>query len=123
MNLPKFDANTWLGGIVTPKPIRAVGFILHLALGVVWMVAYAAAWQAGIGAPDVTQGILAGVIHWLIGGAILGVTAPLFASARSGAFKAPGVYLRELGSMGFIAGLMPHIIYGMTVGLVYQLFV
>ena len=123
MGLPQFDAIGWLSAAITARPIRVVGFILHLIVGVLWMLVYAAVWSAGITAPGVSLGIVAGIIHWLIAGVLVGVVVPLFAGVQSGAIKAPGMYMRELGSMGFIAGLMPHIIYGMTVGLVYQFFV
>ena len=123
MGLPQFDAIGWLSAAITVRPVRALGFILHAIIGVLWMTEYAAEWAAGIGAPGVTLGVVAGIIHWLIAGVLVGVIVPLFAGVRSGAIKAPGMYLRELGSLGFIAGLMPHIIYGMSVGLVYQFFV
>ena len=116
MDLPPMDFAGWLANLLGVPRLRALGFVAHLLIGVGWAFAYAALWSAGIGSPDVTIGLLFGIAHWLIAGALFG----LLPSWRPGM---PGLYFRNLnGNMGFFGGLMLHIIYGLTMGLVYQFF-
>ena len=119
MGLPKMDFVGILAAWVGVPRARIVGFVLHLLIGVVWAFIYAALWSAGIGSPDVTIGALFGIVHWLIAGALFG----LFSFLRPGVpdSGSPGLYLRNLGgSLGFFGGLMVHVIYGLTVALVYE---
>ena len=123
MGMPKMDFVGLLGSLFSPKQNRAVGWILHLLIGVFWAFVYAAVWAAGIGSPDVTIGALFGIVHWLIAGLLIGLVSAVHAGARAGTVQAPGFYLLNLGgSMGFFGGLMGHIIFGLTVGLVYPIF-
>ena len=116
MGLPKMDFPGMLAVLVGAPRARAVGFLLHALIGALWALVYAALWSAGILSPSVTAGALFGIAHWLIAGALLG----LLSYVRPGG---PGIYLRNLGgSVAFSGGLMAHIVYGLTVGLVYEFF-
>ncbi len=114
MGLPKMDFVGILAALVGVPRARAVGFALHALIGMLWALVYAAVWSAGILSANVTTGALFGIVHWLIAGALLG----LLTYVRPGG---PGFYLRGLGgSVGFFGGLMAHVVYGLTVGLVYE---
>jgi hypothetical protein len=114
MNLPKMDFAGILAALVGLPRVRAVGFGLHALLGVLWALGYAAVWATGILPPNVTTGALLGIVHWLIAGALLGLLTFL----RPGG---PGFYLRgQGGGVAFFGGLMAHVVYGLTVGLVYE---
>jgi hypothetical protein len=114
MGLPKMDFFGMLAALVRVPRARAVGFVLHVLICVLWAVAYAAVWSVGVLAPNVTTGALLGIVHWLIAGALLGLLTYLWPSG-------PGFYLRNQGgSMAFFGGLMAHVVYGLTVGLVYE---
>ncbi len=116
MGLPPMDFAGMLANLLGVPRLRALGFALHLLIGVGWAFAYAVLWSAGVGSPDVTVGLLFGIGHWLIAGALVG----LLSYVRPGM---PGFYFRNLGgSVGFFGGLMVHIMYGLTVGLIYQFF-
>lgn len=114
MGLPKMDFVGMLATLVGTPRARAVGFVSHALIGALWALAYAAIWSAGILSPNVTSGALFGIVHWLIAGALLGLLTYLQPGG-------PGFYLRERGgSVAFFGGLMAHVVYGLTVGLVYE---
>ena len=116
MGLPEMDFAGMLATLLGVPRLRALGFVLHVLIGIFWAYIYATLWSAGIGSPNVTTGLLYGIAHWLIAGALVGVLSYL----RPGL---PGFYFRDLGgSTGFFGGLMVHVIYGLTVGLVYEFF-
>ena len=123
MGMQKMDLVGMLGATFNPQANRILGWAMHLLLGILFSFAYAALWAAGIGTPDVTVGLVFGIVHWLIAGLLMGLLANFNAGMRAGTVKAPGRYMLQLGgSMGFFGGLMAHIIYGLTVGLVYGIF-
>jgi hypothetical protein len=116
MGLPKMDFVGILAALVGLPGARGVGFVLHALIGVLWAFGYAAVWSLGILSPNVTTGALFGIVHWLLAGALLGLLTYL----RPGG---PGFYLRDKGGrVAFFGGLMAHIVYGLTVGLVYEFF-
>ncbi len=121
MGLPQMDFPAMLATLLGMPRLRVVGFALHLLIGVGWAFVYAALWSAGVGSPDVTVGLLYGIGHWLIAGALFGLLSYLHPGMAGPGV--PGFYFRNLGgSVGFFGGLMLHIMYGLTVGLVYQFF-
>ncbi len=124
MGMPEVDLVGLLGTLLDPRSNRGQGWMLHLLIGIVFAFIYAAIWAVGIGVPDVTIGLLFGIVHWLIAGLLFGLFAGFHAGIRAGTVKDPGRYLLKLdGNMGFFAGLMSHIIFGLTVALVYSFFV
>ena len=123
MAMPKIDFVGLLGTLFSARENRIVGWVLHFFFGVLFAIIYAAVWSLGIISPGVTEGLLFGVAHWLIAGFLIGFLSAIHAGIRTGTVKDPGRYLRNLdASMGFFGGLMSHIVYGLTVGLVYNFF-
>jgi hypothetical protein len=64
--------------------------------------------------------VLPGTIHWLLVGGLFAFAPFVHAGMKAGMIKEPGAYmLKSLGMMGFIGGLVGHIVFGVTVALVY----
>ena len=123
MAMPKIDLVGLLGTLFSARENRVLGWVLHVVFGIVFALIYAAVWSLGIVSPGVTEGLIFGIAHWLIAGFLIGLLSAVHAGIRAGAVKDPGRYLRNLdASMGFFGGLMSHIVYGLTVGLVYNFF-
>ena len=122
MGMPKIDIVGMLGTTFSPRPNRALGWILHLLIGCIFGLIYAAIWSVGIGSVDVTIGLLFGIAHWLVAGLLFGLLPYVNAGMRAGVVQTPGRYLLKLGNMAFFGGLMSHIVFGLTVGLVYGIF-
>lgn len=123
MAMPKIDFVGLLGTLFSARQNRGLGWMLHLLLGIVFALLYAVVWSLGIVSPGVTEGLVFGILHWLIAGFLIGLLPYVHAGIRAGTFTEPGRYLRKLdASMGFFGGLMSHIIYGLTVGLIYNIF-
>ncbi len=124
MGLPKMDIVGMLSTMFSKAGNTALGWIVHLMMGAIFAIVYAALWSAGVGAVTVGAGILFGAVHWLIVGLIMGGVPMLHAGIKAGAVKAPGVYMMsEGGAMSFIGGLMGHVVYGLVVAVVYGLLI
>jgi hypothetical protein len=67
-------------------------------------------------------GAVLGIIHWLAVGWMFAFAPFVHADMRAGIIQETGPYmLKSLGTTGFIAGTVGHVVFGMTVGLVYGL--
>ncbi len=124
MGMPKMAIWEMLGSMFSPNGNVGLGWAMHLMMGVVFGVVYAALWSAGIGSVTVIGGLIFGIVHWLVVGLMMGGMPMMHAGIKSGSVAAPGVFmLNNGGMMSFMGGLMGHIIYGVTVALVYGQFV
>lgn len=122
MGLPKMDIVGMLATMFTKTANTALGWVLHLMMGVVFAIIYAVLWSAGIGAAGAGSGALFGAVHWLIVGVIMGMGVPIMhAGVRAGTTKAPGYWMTANGNgmMAFVGGLIGHVVFGLVVGLVY----
>jgi hypothetical protein len=123
MAMPKIDFVGMLGTLFSARQNRILGWILHFGFGIAFALLYAAVWSLGIVSPGVTEGLVFGIVHWLIAGFLIGLLPYVHAGIRAGTFTEPGRYLHKLDAqMGFFGGLMSHLIFGLTVGLVYNIF-
>jgi uncharacterized membrane protein YagU involved in acid resistance len=124
MGMPKMDIIGMLGSMFSEKSNRTLGLILHFMMGIVFAIIYVLLWNAGIGLVSVLWGAIFGAIHWLISGLMMGVMAKMNAAVRAEAMEDPGIYMLNTGGMkAFMGGLIGHMLYGITVALVYGLFV
>jgi uncharacterized membrane protein YagU involved in acid resistance len=122
MGLPKMDIVGMLAMMFTKTANTALGWILHLMMGIVFAIIYAVLWSAGVGAAGAGSGALFGAAHWLIVGVIMGMgVALMHAGVKVGTVKAPGYWMAANGNglMAFIGGLIGHVVFGLVVGLVY----
>ena len=122
MGMPKMDIVGLLGSMFKKEGIKPLGLVMHFMMGIVFAIIYAFLWSKGIGRASVGFGALFGTVHWLIVGLIMGMIPMLHAGIKSGTVKAPGVYMTNNGgAKGFMGGLVGHIVYGITVALIYTL--
>ena len=122
MGMPKMDIVGLLGSMFKKEGVRPLGLMMHFMMGIVFAIIYAFLWSKGIGRASVGFGALFGTVHWLIVGLIMGMIPMLHAGIKAGTVKAPGVYMTNNGgAKGFMGGLVGHIIYGITVALIYTL--
>jgi hypothetical protein len=119
MGMPKMDIVSLLGSMFG-KPNQALGWMMHLMMGVVFTLIYAFLWANGIGAATWTGGLVFGAVHWLIVGVVMAMIPMMHAGIKSGAVQAPGMWMTNNGgTMAFIGGLVGHMIFGVVVALVY----
>jgi hypothetical protein len=123
MGFPKMDIVGMLSTMFSKKGIPILGWMMHLMMGVVFALAYAFLWSLGIGAATWLYGLIFGAVHWLIVGVIMLMIPMLHIGIRSGAVKAPGLYMTGNGGgwKAFVGGLMGHMIFGLVVALVIVL--
>ncbi len=120
MGMPKMDIVSLLGSMFSAKSNPVLGWTMHLMMGVVFAVVYALLWSFGFGAATWGIGLLFGVVHWLIVGMVMGMIPMMHVGIKSGAVKAPGLWMTNNGGvMAFIGGLVGHAIFGAVVALVY----
>jgi hypothetical protein len=123
----RFDLPLMLGSIITDDPDRArvAGFAMHLAVGQVFALLYAAGFAA-VDRSDWWLGALFGLAH---AGAALTILVPLLpgihprmASERAGpastaVLEPPGLFALNYGRATPLVALGAHIAYGAVLGL------
>ncbi len=123
MGMPKMDIVGMLGSMFDPEGNRMMGWVGHTMMGIVFAIAYAIGWSA-FGSVGIGTGAIFGVLHWLIAGTMMGAMGMMHAGIRAGTVDSPGVLmLNNGGFMGFMGGLLGHVIFGVVVALVYAAFV
>ena len=119
MGMPKMDIVGLLGSMFG-KENQALGWMMHLMMGVVFALIYAFLWSRGIGASTWLFGLIFGAVHWLIVGMAMGTIPMMHTGIKSGAVQAPGLWMTNNGGlMAFMGGLVGHMIFGLIVALVY----
>jgi len=123
MGMPEMDMPGMLGSMFGAPGSKAMGLVIHFMMGVIFTFIYGLFWANGIGAPAILSGILFGVIHWLVVGLMMGMMPMMHAGIQSGDVPEPGVLMfKNGGLMGFMGGLMGHILFAIIVVLVYPIF-
>ncbi len=123
MGMPKMDIVEMLGSMFSARTNLVLGWMAHLMMGVIFALIYTFLWSRGIGAATWTSGLVFGAVHWLIVGMVMGMIPMMHVGIKSGAVKAPGLWMtNQGGAMAFMGGLVGHIIYGVVVALVYSAF-
>jgi hypothetical protein len=124
--LTRLDLPLLLGTIVTPDPdrARAAGFFVHLAVGQVFALGYAATF-ALLGQATWWLGAILGLVHVMIALTVLvpmlaGVN-PRMASYRSGpsstaVLEPPGLLGLNYGIQTPLVAVVAHLIYGAALG-------
>ncbi|MEW6403361.1 MAG: DUF6789 family protein [Chloroflexota bacterium] len=120
MGMPKMDIVSLLGSMFSAKSNQALGWVMHLMMGVVFALIYAFLWSLGFGAATWGIGLIFGAIHWLVVGMVMGMIPMMHAGIKSGAVQAPGLWMTNNGGlMAFMGGLVGHMIFGIVTALVY----
>ena len=123
MGFPKMDIVGMLSTMFSKKGIPALGWMMHLMMGVVFTLIYSFLWAQEIGSATWLTGLVFGAVHWLIVGLIMAMIPMMHVGIRSGEVKAPGLYMTGNGGgvMAFVGGLMGHMIFGLVAALVYAI--
>lgn len=108
-------------GTLVGLPIGAqawiVGFVIHLVVGGLIALLYAAIFKAFSGAGVLRGGIL-GIVHALIAGLAIALLPLVHPLMNNGRMPSPGPYFSGHGLPGILLFFGIHIVYGATVGLV-----
>lgn len=121
MGIPKMDIVDLLGSMFSAKTNQALGWTMHLMMGIVFALIYALLWSSGISAATWVGGLIFGVAQWLVVGMVMGMMPMMHVGIKSGAVKAPGLWMtNEGGRMAFMGGLIGHMIFGIVIALVYS---
>ena len=124
MGLPKMDIVGMLGSMFQTDGNRSLGWGMHLMMGIIFSLIYAALWSVGIGSATLLWGLVFGAVHWLGAGMMMGGVPAMHAGVKAGTVDAPGVFMLNTGGpMAFMGGLIGHLVFGLVVALVYGLFV
>jgi hypothetical protein len=120
MGMPKMDIVSLLGSMFSAESNQALGWIMHLMMGVVFALIYAFLWSVGIGMATWVGGLIFGSVQWLIVGVIMGMIPLLHVGIKSGVVKAPGLWMTNNGGlMAFMGGFVGHMIFGAVLALSY----
>jgi hypothetical protein len=122
MGLPKMDIVSMVGSMFG-RTNRSLGWAIHLMMGVMFALIYASLWSFGIGSPTIGAAAVFGAAHWFFAGMGMSMVPILHAGIRSGQMAAPGLWMMNRGGfLSFVGGLMGHVVFAITVALVYNLF-
>jgi len=131
LSLTRMDLPLLLGTAVTDnrRKARAIGFVFHLALGVIFAIAYAGFFEV-VGRSSWWLGGLLGAVHAIFTSTVLvNVLLPLvhprMATTETAAneialIEPPGFLMLNYGRSTFLVTLAAHIAYGVIVGLVVR---
>ena len=122
MGMPKMDIVGMLGTMFG-KFNSTLGWMMHFVNGIIFAIIYAFLWNSGIGSATLVGGLIFGAVHWLITGMIMGMVPMMHVGVKNGDVEAPGMWMtKQGGMMAFVGGLIGHLIFGLVVVLVYNLF-
>ena len=123
MGMPKMAIWETLGSMLSPDGNVAMGWMMHFVMGAIFGIIYATLWAAGIGSVGIVWGLIFGIAHWLVVGLVMGGMPMMHAGIKAGTVQAPGLYMTgSSGMMGFMGGLIGHVVFGIVVALVYGAF-
>jgi len=132
MGLTRMDFSLLLGTAVTEnrRKARAIGFVLHLILGVLFAMAYGG-FFAIVGHGSWRLGALLGALHAIFTSTVLvnvllPIVHPRMATPDTAAneialIEPPGFLMLNYGRSTFLVTLIAHIAYGAIVGLVVRI--
>ena len=122
MGMPKLDIVDMLSTMFG-NPNRMLGWIMHFMMGIIFALVYTFLWSLGVGSASWLNGLIFGAVHWLVVGVVMGMIPMMHAGIKSGAVKAPGLWMTNNGRMmAFVGGLIGHMVFGLVVALIYNLF-
>ena len=129
MALTRMDLPLLLGTAVTDnrRKARAIGYVFHLILGILFAMLYAAFFQI-VGHSSWWLGALLGALHAIFTATVLvnvllPIVHPRMATSETAAnefalIEPPGFLMLNYGRSTFLVTLAAHIAYGAVVGLV-----
>ena len=122
MGMPKMDIVAMLSTMFG-KPNLMMGWIMHFMMGIIFALIYAFLWSNGIVGSNWIGGLIFGAVHWLVVGMVMGMIPMMHTGIKSGDVQAPGMWMTNNGGMmAFVGGLIGHMVFGLVVALIYNLF-
>jgi hypothetical protein len=102
-------------------PMLVSGWIVHLIVSAIIGVAYAGTFRlAGAARRTWLWGLSIGVVHWIMGGFFLALVSATRAET-SEERPAPGPFGMNFGLGDVLAFLLAHLVFGVSVGILYPL--
>jgi hypothetical protein len=132
MALTRMDLPLLLGTAVTDnrRKARAIGYVFHLVLGIVFALAYAAFFQI-VGRDTWWMGALLGAVHavftaTVVVNVLLPIVHPRMATTETAAnettlIEPPGFLMLNYGRSTFLVSLAAHVAYGTIVAVVVNI--
>jgi hypothetical protein len=122
MGMPKMDIVEMLSTMFG-RPNRLMGWMMHFMMGIVFALIYIFLWSVGVGSPTWVNGLIFGGVHWLFAGLVMGMIPMMHVGIKRGEVQVPGLWMTNNGGMlAFGGGLIGHLVFGLVVVLVYNLF-
>jgi uncharacterized membrane protein YagU involved in acid resistance len=119
LGLPAIDVHGLLGYITREDRRSSLGYISHWVLGVIFAIPYIWLFRVSLG-NVVLLGAVLGIAHWMLVGGMFAFAPMIHAGMKAGTVKVPGAYMaKSMGLLGFIGGMIGHIVFGVTVALIY----
>ena len=112
-----------LGSMMSPNKMMAyvAGTMMHAGMGIVFAIAHAGAFNAlDLTSALVAWAVLFGFVHYLIVGMGMGMIGTMHPLMRAGQMTAPGLFVTNLPRMTVMGFLMVHLVYGLVVAALYD---
>jgi hypothetical protein len=109
-----------LGTMLLPPGTAAfaLGLAMHLLISGAIAVIYAWGFETVTHRSGAAVGAAFGVVHALLGGLFMG-TMPAMHPLMPDVMAPPGAFMSNLGTMGVMAEILLHVLYGSVVGAMY----
>jgi hypothetical protein len=100
-----------------------MGFVVHMVISAALALLYALFFAiVGVQANLWAWGLLGGLIHWAIAGGMVMPMVPAMHPEIPEREPAPGMFVKNYGTLDATGFLMTHLLYGLVVGLLYAAF-
>ncbi len=112
-----------LGTMMSRNTIMAyvAGTMMHAMMGIAFALAHTGVFEGlDLTSALVAWGVLFGFVHYLIVGMGMGMMGTMHPLMRSGQMPAPGIFASNLPKMTVMGFLMVHLVYGLVVGVLYD---
>ncbi len=113
-----------LGTMVSRNTMMAhvAGTMMHAMMGIAFVLAHMGVFKGlDLTSALIAWGVLFGFVHYLIVGMGMGMMGTMHPLMRSGQMQAPGFFVTKLPMPTVMGFLMVHIVYGLVVGALYDL--
>jgi hypothetical protein len=110
-----------LGSMLLPPgtPAFMLGLAMHLVIGGLFGLLYAWAFEHVTHRSSAAIGGGLGILHGIAGGVFMGLL-PMMHPRIPEEMPAPGAFMANLGTLGVMAEMVLHVVYGAVVGALYQ---
>lgn len=96
-----------------------LGFAMHLMVSGLIALAYAWGFETVTKRADAGRGAAFSLVHILIAGVVMGAMIPVVHRLIPEQMPGPGFFLANHGTMGVVAFVVLHLVFGAVVGAMY----